>query len=118
MELMEIIAIRPTRRPCVEGGHRPRDIAGWRTEVWRVFEEDATALLGRRRLVAGWRLHHLEVRTLELAQLLVQDGDARVGRDRDRPIDAIVRHEHAVFLQALEDRLHVEREAADIDVLA
>ena len=34
------------------------------------------------------------------------------GRHRDRPVDAVVGHEHAVLLQPLQDRLHLRREAA------
>ena len=60
----------------------------------------------------------LEGRALDLAQLLVQHGDPRVGGDGNRPVDAVVGHEHAVLLQALEDRLDLGREAGDVEVLA
>src|SRR5947209_1192553 len=71
-----------------------------------------------RRLVARRRLDDLEVGPLELAQLVVEDREARVGRDRNGPLDAVVGDEHAVLFESLQDRLDLGREAGNIDVLA
>ena len=40
----------------------------------------------------------LEIRALHLPQFLVQDVNARIGRDRDGPVNAVVGNEHAVSL--------------------
>src|SRR5436309_2424940 len=57
-----------------------------------------------RRLVARRCFHDLERRPLDPAELFMQEGNARIGCHREGPVEAIVRDEHAVLLQALQDR--------------
>ena len=54
---------------------------------------------------------------LDLAELVMQEGNTRIGRYRDRPIEAVVRDEHPILLQPLQNRLCLRREAADVEIL-
>src|SRR5689334_10119020 len=63
------------------------------------------------------RLDDLEVLPLDAPQV-VEALDPAVGGDRQPPVAAVVRDEHAVFLEALEDRLRVGGETGDVEVLA
>ena len=67
--------------------------------------------------LTGRAFHHFERRAFDPAELFVQERDSRIGRDRDGPIEAVVRDEYAVLLQALQDRLRRRREAADVEIL-
>ncbi len=44
----------------------------------------------------------LKVATTDAAKFLMQDGDARIGRHGDGPLDAVVGDEHAIFFQGFE----------------
>ena len=63
------------------------------------------------------RLDHLEVSPFDSAEL-VEAFDAAVRGDGNSPVAAVVRDEHPVFLEPLQERLAVRRKACDVEVLA
>ena len=40
--------------------------------------------------INSWRNDDFEVRTFDFAEFFMQDGNARIGSDRDGPFDAVV----------------------------
>src|SRR5271163_4583841 len=62
------------------------------------------------------RLDHLEVSPFDSAEL-VEAFDPAVGRDRNSPVAAVIRDEHPVFLEPVQERLGVRRKARDVEIL-
>ena len=87
-----------------------RDLA--RDFVIDYFQDDRVRA-GRfdrlRPMLLGWR-NDLKGRARHAPQFIVQHRNARIGRHRDRPVLAVVGHEHAVFLQSFQHGLGRRRD--------